>query len=128
MMMIMMMIVMMTVVMMMMMMINLRLFVSMPAPTRFPLSYASACATGSGLSGTTGLTKHLTARLWPEGLDRPMTLVGLHLLAVPDATDRCAKREAQVKPVGGGECGGKCGARGGGGSQSARGPRVCGCG
>ena len=69
----------------------------------YPLAngYASACALASRLVGTQGLTKHLVARLRPDGMDRPLTVVGLHLLAVPDSTDRCAKREAQVGACGG---------------------------
>lgn len=43
-----------------------------------------------------GVTKNLKARFQPVGLDNPITLIGLHLLAVPDGTDRCGKREAQA--------------------------------
>jgi len=58
----------------------------------------SSCAQQSAAgTGTEGVTKNLKARIWPKGLDAPITIIGLHLLAVPDGTDRCGKREAQAK-------------------------------
>lgn len=57
----------------------------------------SECAqAGTSGSGTQGVTKNLKARFMPQGLDAPITIIGLHLLAVPDGDDRCGKREAQA--------------------------------
>ena len=58
---------------------------------------ASACATGPGhLSGSQGVTKNLVARFQIPGMETPVTIVGLHLLAIPDSFERCGKREAQA--------------------------------
>lgn len=61
------------------------------------VAHPSECALNSAAgSGTQGVTKNLKARIWPTGLDAPISIIGLHLLAVPDGTDRCGKREAQA--------------------------------
>ena len=58
-------------------------------------AHASACALASA-PGQQSLSKNLMARFDVDGLDGPFTLVGLHLLAIPDSTDRCGPREAQA--------------------------------
>jgi len=59
----------------------------------FPISGSTCGYTGSG---STGVSKHFMARFQISGFDQYLTLIGLHFIAYPLETDRCAKREAQA--------------------------------
>lgn len=48
-----------------------------------------------GQSGRTSLSKHYLARL-PITANLTVTVIGVHLIAMPDVAGRCAKREAQA--------------------------------
>jgi hypothetical protein len=52
----------------------------------------------SGNSGNTGVSKHFYTRFTPAGYN-PFTLIGLHLIAIPDDDARCLQREAQATVV-----------------------------
>jgi len=64
------------------------------ARSDFPLAGSKCEYTGS--PGSQGVSKHLYTHFDIEGLPRPLLLVGLHFLAFPKQSDRCAQREAQA--------------------------------
>jgi len=59
----------------------------------YPISTSTCGYTGSG---STGCSKHFMTKLKVDGIDKPITIVGVHFIAYPTETDRCAKREAQA--------------------------------
>eukprot|EP01120_Amphizonella_sp_Union-15-10_P001504 TRINITY_DN1162_c0_g1_i1.p1 TRINITY_DN1162_c0_g1~~TRINITY_DN1162_c0_g1_i1.p1 ORF type:complete len:351 (-),score=31.51 TRINITY_DN1162_c0_g1_i1:43-1095(-) len=60
----------------------------------YPLSGNKCGYTGA--SGNQGVSKHFFTRFYLSVVDRIIFMAGLHLLAIPTASDRCAKREAQA--------------------------------
>jgi len=62
--------------------------------TQYPIP-GSKCGY-NGAVGTYGVSKHFYTTFRIQGLANPLMLVGAHLLAFPDRTDRCAYREAQA--------------------------------
>jgi len=54
---------------------------------------------GSTYSGTYGVSKHYFTTFNIEGLPKPLTIFGLHLLAFPDDVTRCLQREAQATVI-----------------------------
>lgn len=62
----------------------------------YPVS-GSTC--GSTYSGDTGVSKHYYTTFNVDGLSRPLTIFGLHLLAFPDDAIRCVQREAQATVI-----------------------------
>jgi len=59
----------------------------------YPIDTSTCGYTGSG---STGVSKHFMTRLKIDGIDKYITIVGVHFIAYPLETDRCAKREAQA--------------------------------
>jgi hypothetical protein len=51
------------------------------------------------LAGSYGCSKHYTARFKIAGFSKPISLFGVHLLAIPDDTTRCVQREAQATVI-----------------------------
>jgi len=66
---------------------------------KYPVE-GSTC--GSSASGTHGCSKHFRADFKPCGDDSlNLTIIGVHLLAIPDSVSRCLEREAQATVVAG---------------------------
>jgi len=67
------------------------------ASVKYPVD-GSTC--GSSYSGKHGCSKHFKADFKPCGEDGvTLTVIGVHLLAIPDSKSRCAEREAQATVV-----------------------------
>jgi len=62
----------------------------------FPISTSTCGYTGTG---STGVSKHFMTRFKIDGIDNYITVVGVHFIAYPTETDRCAKREAQASII-----------------------------
>lgn len=65
----------------------------------YPIDSASGCGSGSGTSGTTGISKHYVARLrleLPSGDAATLIVLGLHLKAIPTQPHSCHQREGQA--------------------------------
>lgn len=61
------------------------------------VSYPVAGETcGYSAQGSKGCSKHAYATFQVTGMDKPLILVGAHLLAFPDDRKRCLEREAQA--------------------------------
>lgn len=54
---------------------------------------------GSTYSGNYGVSKHYFTTFHVEGLEKPLSIFGLHLLAFPDDVTRCVQREAQATVI-----------------------------
>jgi len=66
---------------------------------KYPVT-GSTC--GSSKTGTHGCSKHFRADFKPCGDDSlNLTIIGVHLLAIPDSVPRCLEREAQATVVAG---------------------------
>eukprot|EP01088_Endostelium_zonatum_P005103 TRINITY_DN1654_c0_g1_i1.p1 TRINITY_DN1654_c0_g1~~TRINITY_DN1654_c0_g1_i1.p1 ORF type:complete len:435 (-),score=103.94 TRINITY_DN1654_c0_g1_i1:26-1330(-) len=59
----------------------------------------NTCKSNKNNEGTSGVSKHLYTTFHIPGLDRPLLLVGLHLLAFPTTAERCIEREAQATVI-----------------------------
>jgi len=60
----------------------------------YPIAGSTCGYTGSGSSG---VSKHFHTKFEIQGLDKPLVLIGAHLIAIPDDKARCSQREAQAK-------------------------------
>eukprot|EP00026_Physarum_polycephalum_P009426 Phypoly_transcript_09550.p1 GENE.Phypoly_transcript_09550~~Phypoly_transcript_09550.p1 ORF type:complete len:378 (+),score=27.05 Phypoly_transcript_09550:156-1289(+) len=53
----------------------------------------------SSLSGAQAVSKHYYTTFEIKGLQKPLTIFGMHFLAFPDNSERCVKREAQATVI-----------------------------
>jgi exonuclease III len=70
----------------------------------YPLASSKCCGESrqcavSPQEPTTGVSKHAFSEFHIEGLEKPLLVVSLHLLAFPTDTVRCQKREAQANVI-----------------------------
>ena len=61
----------------------------------YPITNSECQYTGN--PGTTGVSKHFKQTFNIEGFDKPIDIIGIHLLSIPTGNpSNCARREAQA--------------------------------